>query len=445
MTLGSKHAGGVAAASKLGGFELLNQQVQIPSVFKGGAAHADLDGKVTGIRQAPQGGTYIEINNKEHYVGRGFRPLVKIGETVEAGDVISEGTPNPAELVRHKHIGEGQRQFINNFRRSYVESDAYGARRNIETLARGLINHVQLTQEMDSHVPGDIVPYSAIVRAYQPRDGHKTLQPSQASNLYLERPVLHYSIGTQVRPSVIKMLQKYNIPAITVHAEPPPFQPIMVRAMDNLSHDPDWMTRFLGSHVKKNFLTGVHLGHVSDEAGSSFVPALARGVDFGKHSPIVSSPLSGPTPLPPKPAASILSQMQELTNKTAGVVEELRHIFDSAEDADEFFYDDDLDDDDDWDDAGYLAYCGRHRRLPGYEDELGRDLTLLIGDDGDKFGAFRLFSADLGRVYTKPFYKLTEEQYDTMARSYGARLAEHPIICQDEQQFYRLIRSHKAG
>ncbi len=38
----------------------------------------------------------------------------------------------------------------------------------------------------------------------------------------------------------------------------------------------------LGSYQKDSLLGAVHNGGVSDEAGSSFVPALARGENFGR-------------------------------------------------------------------------------------------------------------------------------------------------------------------
>ena len=449
MTLSSKHAGGVAASSRLGGFELLNQQIQVPSVFKGGAAHSQHDGKVTAIRPAAQGGTYIDVDHKEHYVGRGFEPIVKIGDQVEAGDVLSEGTPNPAELVKHKHIGEGRRAFVHAFRKSYVDSDAFGGRRNIEAVARGLINHVELEKEMDEHVPGDVVPYSSIEHRYQPREGHKVVPPDRAVGLYLERPVLHYSIGTRVRPSILKTLQEFGVPQVTVHTDPPPFHPLMVRAMDNLSHDPDWMTRFLGSNIKKNFLHGVHRGDVSDEAGSSYVPSLARAVHFGRQAPVTSAPLRGPVPTPPRPAPTPPRPAPGIAAQTESILASLGKHAASVEDEIDFgehadggldFYDDEIDED--WYDQGHVRYAAPHFRLCGYEDELGDDLGLLRGDDADGLcGGYRLAFGDQGVVYTKLFYRLSAEQFDTMARAFGHRLAEYPILCQDEKAFARLLAS----
>lgn len=285
--LSSKHSGGVAGSAKgVTGFKLINQMVQVPKTFKGGAAHAQVDGRVSTVEDAPQGGSYVTINGEKHYVPQGFEARVKPGQLVEAGDVISDGIPNPSDIVRHKGIGEGRRYFVNSFRSAYKESGLPHHRRNIEVMARGLIDHVRLTEEHGHYIPGDVVPYNRFAHYYEPREGHKVVDPQQASNHYLEKPVLHYSIGTKIRPSVQKELQEFGIRKIAVHHEPPPFQPEMVRGLENLSHDPDWQVRMLGSYQEKNLLHGVHRGAVSDEAGTSYVPSLARGVDFGSTGPI---------------------------------------------------------------------------------------------------------------------------------------------------------------
>lgn len=285
--LSSKHSGGIVGAAKgVSGFKLINQLTQVPKTFKGGAAHAQLDGRVSDIEAAPQGGNFITIGGQRHYVGTGYEPKVKRGDVVEAGDVISDGIPNPAEIVRHKGIGEGRRYFVDSFRSAYKESGLPHHRRNIEIMARGLIDHVKMNEEHGHYVPGDVVPYSRLEHMYQPREGNQTLPLNRANDMYLEKPVLHYSIGTKIRPSVTKSLNEFGINNVTVHKDPPPFEPEMIRGMENLSHDPDWMVRFLGSYQEKNLLRGVHRGAVSDEKGTSYVPPLARTVDFGKVGPV---------------------------------------------------------------------------------------------------------------------------------------------------------------
>jgi hypothetical protein len=86
---------------------------------------------------------------------------------------------------------------------------------------------------------------------------------------------------------MIKNFKEFGINDVTVHKNPPPFQPHFVRGLENLQHDPDWMTRMLGSNLKKSTLNAVHRGAVSDENSTSYVPSLAKGVDFGRKGQVM--------------------------------------------------------------------------------------------------------------------------------------------------------------
>ena len=52
--------------------------------------------------------------------------------------------------------------------------------------------------------------------------------------------------------------------------------------MANATHDPDWMTRMLGSYQKGSLTEAARRGAVSDAGGTSYVPSLARGESFGR-------------------------------------------------------------------------------------------------------------------------------------------------------------------
>jgi DNA-directed RNA polymerase subunit beta' len=279
--ISSKHSGGVGGAGSISGFKAINALVQVPKKFPGGAAHAQLDGTVQEIREAPQGGYYVQIGGQAHYVPVDRELAVKKGQEVEAGDSLTDGMPSPAEIVKHKGIGEGRRYFVHAMRQVLQNSGITPQRRNIELLSRGLVNHVRMLDEHGDYNPDDVVPYSMIERHWQPRAGSVAAAPQSLRGHYLERPVLHYSIGTKIGKNVINTMQKYGINNIEAHREPPPFQPEMVRGMANISNDPDWMTRMLGSYQQKGLLQSVHHGLKSDTAGSSFVPGLARGETFG--------------------------------------------------------------------------------------------------------------------------------------------------------------------
>jgi len=285
--LSEKHTGGMAGGkSNKSGLDLVNQLVQVPTVFQGGAAVASNDGRVTEIKPAPQGGKYIRVGATEHWVPAHLEPKVKVGDEIEAGDIISEGIPNPALIAQHKGIGEGRNQFVNVMRSTLKEGGFPAHRRNLEVLARGLVNHVRI-MDLDGPsdtVPDDVVEYDSISRGYQPRYGFQVRPPKEATGLYLEEPALHYSIGTRITPRVSRALEDNKVGSVKVHADQPSFVPEMSRAMETLAHSDDWMVRMGGLYgVKRSVIKSVHRGGASDTHGTSFIPSLAQGTEFGKE------------------------------------------------------------------------------------------------------------------------------------------------------------------
>jgi hypothetical protein len=212
-------------------------------------------------------------------------PKVKVGDEVEAGDVLSDGIPNPAIIASHKGIGEGRRQFVDILHNAFKQGGFNAHRRNIEVMARGLLNHVRIT-DLDGpadSLPDDIREYDSLVRGYQARHGTQSLPVKDARGLYLEAPVLHYSIGTPVTPRVAAALAGAGVEKVQAHKDPTPFVPDMTRAMETAAFSDDWMVRMAGLYgVKRSVLDAARLGGSSEEHSTSFIPALARGVDFGK-------------------------------------------------------------------------------------------------------------------------------------------------------------------
>ena len=285
--LSSKHTGGVAgAAGAVSGFKHLNQLVQAPKQSPYWAAHAQTDGKVTGIKPAATGGYFVAINGVDHYVNPDAAVSVKLNDTVEAGDTLSDGIANPAQLTKFKGIGEGRRQFVQAFKGAMRNAGMGGNRRNIEVMSKGLINHIKLTDEYKQFAPDDVVPYDSVEHDWEPREGHRIVTPGESVGRYLEQPVLHYTIGTKIKPSMINDFNDFGVGKVTVHDKPAPFEPHFVRGLENLQHDPDWMTRMLGSNLKKSTLQAVHRGAISDEQSTSYVPSLAKAVDFGRKGPV---------------------------------------------------------------------------------------------------------------------------------------------------------------
>ena len=259
---------------------MVNQLVQVPETYPSGAAHASEDGSIGDITDAPQGGKHIHIGDKQYYVDTDQTPIVKTGDRVEAGDVLSDGLPNPAAVVKHKGVGEGRRYFMEIMRDVLDTSGVKTSRRNIELLSRALINHVEINDESDSipgALPGDVMEYDHLAHVYQPREDALEVPTQGSLGMYMEKPALHYSIGTRITPTVQAKLSAHKVSTVLAHSEPPPFQPHMVRAMTSLLNTPDWLTRLRSTYVQKGMLDSVHRGATADIGGKSYIPKVISG------------------------------------------------------------------------------------------------------------------------------------------------------------------------
>jgi len=287
--VGSKHGGGILGGEQkkvnLSGFHYFNRLTQAPKHFFEAGPVSGIDGIVDKVQKAPHGGNYVYVNNQPYYVPAQHDPTVKPGQRVEAGDPLSTGIPHPKELVRHKGIGEARRIISDMMYRAADESGWSPHRRNVDTLARALVNNIQITAPdgLADWLPDDIVQYSRMASTYKPRTGTKTLKAKQAKGHYLEQPVLHYSIGTRVSNSVLDTLNEFGVKEVDAHPEPPEFEPLFVRAMEQPGYDPDWQTQLGGFYVKRHFLRSAHRGGSSSEKSTSWMPSLAKGEEFGKE------------------------------------------------------------------------------------------------------------------------------------------------------------------
>ena len=287
--ISSKHAGGrigggVSTATRV---QQLQQMLQVPKIYTGGIAHSTETGQVTKIEPGPAGGYFVFVNDQPHFVQANQQVTVKVGDFVEAGDALSTGLPNPAQLVYYKGLGEGRRLYIDLLRKLTADMGMSFTRRNLEVVAASLLDHVRFTEPYKNYLPGEVAYYSWIEGIWEPREDAKWVDVDKAVGKYLEQPVLHYTIGTQVLPSYTKMLKKFNINKVLVHDQPPPFESIMIPAAKYMDYDPDWFVRFLGGTegLRRSILRALYEGQTSDLAGTSFVPSLATGKGFATRWP----------------------------------------------------------------------------------------------------------------------------------------------------------------
>jgi DNA-directed RNA polymerase subunit beta' len=283
----ARHSGG--AATSLGGqsgFKLINQLANVPKSFIGKAPLAQEDGVITRLEPAAAGGYFITVNNEEHYIGIDQEPTVKRGDRVEQGQVLSTGLVDPRDAVKLRGIGDGRKYYMEAMKKAFDDSGLGVNRRNFELIAKAAIDHVKITdpEGIGDYLPDQVVSYSAIEKDYEPRSNSKSMRLDLAYGKYLEKPELHYTIGTKVTTAVIDNLKKHGVESVLVNDEEPNFEPAMVRLVDIPEHHDDWMHVLNSTNLAKRFVNMVNKGSTSDTQGASPIAGLAYGVDFGKKT-----------------------------------------------------------------------------------------------------------------------------------------------------------------
>ena len=288
--LNVKHSGKKSAGKgKFSGFNTFTSLAKVPKVFPDRATISSIDGTVSKIEDAAQGGTYVFVTDskgeeKRHYVAPGYELDVKVGDELEAGDQISDGVIDPSELVKYKGIGEARRYWANRFTQAIRDSGMAANRRNAEVLARTVMNTVRLNNEDEAGegLPGDVVTYTRWSNGFKPRQNSAYVAPTVASiGKFLEQPVLHYTIGTRITPSVIKTLKKFKVDRMMVNDTQPDVTPFMERIEDSNAEKTDWMARLGTTYLKSRLQEDVARGAESHLHSTEPYPGIAKGVEFG--------------------------------------------------------------------------------------------------------------------------------------------------------------------
>jgi hypothetical protein len=284
----SKHSGGMGSAKRsLSGFDVINRFLQVPEESPDRAPVSNADGIVSSVEAAPQGGSFINIGDDQHYIPPEFSPLVKPGQQVEAGEPLSEGIPDAEAIARLRGVGEGRRYYAERLKQILDDSGMTADRRNTELLARAHIDHMQLDEFDDSKypdvLPDDVLSYNKWAAEYTPPATAFKTQPFKAVGKFLQAPTLHYTIGTRVTPRIVDKLKQVGVEEVYVDDNESGYKPAMPRLRAAGHGRSDWMAKLHGSYLKTNLQEDAARGADTNIAENiHFAPRLSVGVANGK-------------------------------------------------------------------------------------------------------------------------------------------------------------------
>ena len=282
----AKHTAGMTSGKKTyAGIPVITQFTQSPEKYKDKAVVSEVAGRVEAIEDAEQGGTYITVNGKRHYVQHGHAPEVKVGDEVEAGDFLSEGLPDIEDVVRLKGLGAGRKLYANRLNQILEDSGTPTDPRNTEILARGALRHVRVTSPdgFGNYLPDDVIDYDAVANTYRMPESTRAASPASSRGKYLQQPFLHYTIGTKLTPKVAKDLREHGYDKVFVSEEHPSFEPEMIRLRSSSQQTRDWLASMGTSYLTQQLNESATRGDDTNVLHNpDYRPRIAYGAGFGK-------------------------------------------------------------------------------------------------------------------------------------------------------------------
>lgn len=285
-SLNSKHVTSAKGGKQeFSGLDYIQQFVESPEEFKDRSIVAEEEGLVEDIREAPQGGSYIRVSGREHYVPPDRKIQVEVGKTVEAGDQLTDGLVDPEDVVRLKGLGAGRRYYAERLSEIASASGAGMDRRLFETIARSAIDHVELDDPVEEgFLPDDVVSYSKFVHRRSIPSKVQRLTTHKAIGKYLQAPALHHTVGTKITRSMAEMLEAKGFKELQVSDEEVPFRPKMIRLQQAASLNDDWLARMGGSNLGRGLEDSrTRALDTNIEENTHPVPRLAVTTDFAKN------------------------------------------------------------------------------------------------------------------------------------------------------------------
>lgn len=284
--LSMKHiTSGKGKSKEFSGLNYITQFVESPEEFKDRSVVATVEGRVEDVLEAPQGGHYVVVNGARHYVPLEREITVSKGDSLEAGDTLTDGLADPEDILKYKGLGEARRYWADRLSEMAKASSAGMDRRLFEVLARANVDHVQLDDPLEEgFLPDDTTRYSTYLHRRQITTTPKEADPKDAVGMWLEQPALHHTVGTKVTPKIAEHIKSQGYDKIFVSDQEPNFKPTFVRLQQVAATSDDWLASLGGSYLGTQLQQGVMRAQDTNiESNVHPVPRLAVGVGYGEN------------------------------------------------------------------------------------------------------------------------------------------------------------------
>lgn len=169
LTMRTFHTGGVAGSDITQGLPRVQELFEARTP-KGMAIIAEFDGEVVSITQ--KNGRYevrvyndLTKDDKTYVTPYGVEPVVKVNDQLKAGDLITEGSIDPKQLLRVKDVESAALYILYEVQRVYRAQGVEIQDKHIEVIVRQMLQKVRIVQIGDTDLlPGQLITRQQYVR-----------------------------------------------------------------------------------------------------------------------------------------------------------------------------------------------------------------------------------------------------------------------------------------
>jgi len=223
MVLSTKHSTGAKEETDdFVGMEGFRTIVSSPDNFKQKGVMSKINGIVSRIDKAPQGGHYIIVNNKDKiYVPATKKVIVKTGDRISKGQMVSEGVASIKELTHYVGVGAARQQEADLLHKAFLNSTGMDInKKHLEVLTRG---HLSLGKT-DS---GSMSNIDGIMKNYPAHKEKKFVGPALLEKTYyLAENIDIFLKGTEINEFILNKLKQKGLNFVEVTTQKPPVKPV---------------------------------------------------------------------------------------------------------------------------------------------------------------------------------------------------------------------------
>jgi len=285
MSLDSKHGGRAISRDAGGGgiSDMLKLFSSDEDKF-GVAIMAEDDGYIESIEELPNGNFDVVTDTGIHYVApHKATILVKVGQSIEKGDKITDGVIPFTKMVELKGINAGRQALTNETNRILSSNGKRVHSRLTELIGKAAVNYMEFMTPWETWDIGDVGPFNIFVGACNQK-GIDMPMKGLEEGMFLAQEILDYSCGHQLTASDVTKIRNSGEKNIKILPSGVRVKPVIRSLYTAGLSDDDWLNHVGLRYIKKDLIDATSLGYESNDESFSPMVKWIKGRPFSTDS-----------------------------------------------------------------------------------------------------------------------------------------------------------------